>query len=271
MLSACRYAINSGSTADRVSATKDILYEGGGPNWSSRLKAFDGKIYMWGAGQAYGSWLFRVYEYFEYTDKIAGIGFVHIIYQPFTAEETLLCRAEAEVYLGQTDKALTDLGYWTASHMVDEPLTQDGINRFYKGEPSKNIYVSELHPMEMSPEWTYDGLSDDSKRLIDCILHFRRIETMFEGLRWFDIKRYGITVHHAYRDPHEDDVHHDYLRWDDPRRVLQIPQNVIEAGYPSNNRTKTMSNQSDGLKSVPVPVDATPADKDIDKIGDEKL
>lgn len=271
MLSACRYAINSGSTADRVSATKDILYEGGGPNWSSRLKAFDGKIYMWGAGQAYGSWLFRVYEYFEYTDKIAGIGFVHIIYQPFTAEETLLCRAEAEVYLGQTDKALTDLGYWTASHMVDEPLTQDGINRFYKGEPSKNIYVSELHPMEMSPEWTYDGLSDDSKRLIDCILHFRRIETMFEGLRWFDIKRYGITVHHAYRDPHEDDVHHDYLRWDDPRRVLQIPQNVIEAGYPSNNRTKTMSNQSDGLKSVPVPVDTTPADKDIDKIGDEKL
>ena len=269
MLSACRYAINSGSTAEKVDATKDILYEGGGPNWSGRLKAFDGKIYMWGAGQAYGSWLFRVYEYFEYTDKIAGIGYVHIIYQPFTAEETLLCRAEAEIYLGQTEKALADLGFWTSSHMVDEPLTQADINRFYRGEPSKNIYVSELHPTDMSPEWTYDGLSDDAKRLIDCVLHFRRIETMFEGLRWFDIKRYGITVHHAYRDPHEDDIHHDYLRWNDPRRVLQIPQNVIDAGYPSNNRATSMDSKDDGLQSVPVPVDNTPANKDLENAGDE--
>ena len=254
MLSACRYAINSGSTAEKVPATKDILYEGGGPNWSNRLKAFDGKIYMWGENKN-GSWLFRVYEYFEYTDKIAGIGYVHIIYQPFTAEETLLCRAEAEIYLGQTEKALADLGFWTASHMVDEPLTQADINRFYKGEPSRNIYISELHPTEMSPEWTYDGLPDDSKRLIDCVLHFRRIETMFEGLRWFDIKRYGIKVHHAYRDPKEDEVHHDYLEWNDPRRVLQIPQNVIDAGYPRNNRTEAMGHQGgDGMIGVPMPV-----------------
>ena len=141
--------------------------------------------------------------------------------------------------------------------MVDDPLTQDKINKFYKGESSKNDYVSELHPTDMSPEWTYDNLSDDSKRLIDCVLHFRRIETMFEGLRWFDIKRYGIKVHHAYRDPHEDEIHHDYLEWNDPRRVLQIPQNVINAGYPSNNRSQRMSSQDGdgGLKAVPVDYD----------------
>ena len=253
MLSACRYAINKGSAAENVDNTYDILYEGGGPNWDGRLKAFDGKIYRWGAGSEYGSWLFRVYEYFEYTDKIAGIGFVHIIYQPFTAEETLLCRAEAEVYLGQTDKAIADLGFWTSSHMVDKALTQEDINRWYKGGAEKNIYVSDLHPTEISPEFTYDGLSDDAKRVIDCVLHFRRIETMFEGLRWFDIKRYGITVHHAYRDPNEDDIHHDYLQWNDPRRVLQIPQNVIDAGYPFNNRTNSLgSGQGDEMKSVPV-------------------
>ena len=264
MLSACRYAINKGSKPENIDNTQDILYEGGGPNWNSRLKAFDGKIYRWGAGSEYGSWLFRVYEYFEYTDKIAGIGYVHIIYQPFTAEETLLCRAEAEVYLGQNDKALADLGFWTASHMVDEPLTQDGINNWYKGDHTKNIYVSDLHPSDMSPEWKYDDLSDNAKRLIDCILHFRRIETMFEGLRWFDIKRYGITVHHAYRDPHEDDIHHDYLRWNDPRRVLQIPQNVIEAGYPRNNRTQAMGGKGDdGMTAVPV--DNEPKDNNLEQ------
>ncbi|MBR1755378.1 MAG: RagB/SusD family nutrient uptake outer membrane protein [Bacteroidaceae bacterium] len=265
-LSACRYAINTGSSAEKVDATKDILYEGGGPNWNSRLKAFDGKIYIWGAGQSYGSWLFRIYEYFEYDDKIAGIGWIHIIYQPFTAEETLLCRAEAEVYLGQNDKALTDLGYWTSSHMVDESLTQANINRFYR-RTSKNIYVSELHPTEMSPEFKYDALSDDAKRLIDCVLHFRRIETMFEGLRWFDIKRYGITVHHAYRGPQEDDVHHDYLQWNDPRRVLQIPQNVIDAGYPSSNRTQSMGGQESGLQAVPAPA-AVPASNDNEDVNE---
>lgn len=271
MLAACRYAINSGSAAEKVEATKDILYEGGGPNWNSRLKAFDGKIFKWSAGEPYGSFLFRVAEYFEYIDKIAGIGYVHIIYQPFTAEETLLCRAEAEVYLGQNDKALTDLSFWTVSHMVDDPLTQNDINRFYK-HTAKNIYVSELHPTEMSPEWKYDALPDDGKRLIDCVLHFRRIETMFEGLRWFDIKRYGITVHHAYRGPKEDDIHHDYLQWNDPRRVLQIPLNVINAGYPSNNRTQAMGSQSGELKSVPVHAPAPEVkDKDDDNNEDVNL
>ena len=242
MLSACRYAINSGEKKENVVATKDILYEGGGPNWDGRLKAFDGKIYRWGAGSEYGSWLFRVYEYFEFTDKIAGIGYVHIIYQPFTAEETLLCRAEAEIYLGQMDKALADLESWTVSHMVDKPLTQAGINKKYDRESNNNIFVSELHPTDMSPEWTYDALSKDAKSMIDCVLHFRRIETMFEGLRWFDIKRYGITVHHAYRDPREDEIHHDYLLWNDPRRLVQIPYNAIDAGYPPTNRTLSDNN-----------------------------
>ena len=248
MLSACRFAINSGSKSDGVDATKDILYEGGGPNWSSRLKAFDGKIFRWGAGSEYGSWLFRVYEYFEYTNKIAGIGMVHILYQPFTAEETLLCRAEAEVYLGQTDKAIADLGLWTASHQVDEPLTQAGIKKKYNRDLDNNIFVSELHPTDMSPEWTYDALSDDAKSIIDCVLHFRRIETMFEGLRWFDIKRYGITVRHASRGPMEYLVHHDTLRWNDSRRVVQIPYNVVDAGYPSTERSLT-SNGDDNNNS----------------------
>jgi hypothetical protein len=108
----------------------------------------------------------------------------------------------------------------------------------------------------MSPEWTFDDLSDDEKRIIHCILHFRRIETMFEGLRWFDIKRYGITVHHAYRDPKEDAIHHDYLYWNDSRRVLQIPQNVIDAGYPSNNRSQRLSGDDDEFKSKPMLDDA---------------
>ena len=245
MLSACRYAINSGAkgtakivgtekdTTLTVPATKDLLYEGGGPNWSSRIPAFDGKIFRWASGSEYGSWLFRVYEYFEYTNKIAGIGYVHIIYQPFTAEETLLCRAEAKLYLGDSEGAIQDLEAWTASKMIDSPLTQAGINRKYAGTPASNIYVNDMHAKEMGFTKVLEG---DELNVLNCILHFRRIETMFEGLRWFDIKRYGITVTHVYRAPKDYYATCDVLTWDDPRRVVQIPYNAIDAGYPATDR-----------------------------------
>lgn len=35
------------------------------------------------------------------------------------------------------------------------------------------------------------------ENVIQCILHLRRIETMHEGLRWLDIKRYGIEIAHV--------------------------------------------------------------------------
>jgi len=256
MLSACRYAINSGANkvnvkmADtgkdsivNIPATKDLVYEGGGPNWSSRVPAFDGKIFRWSAGSEYGSWLFRVYEYFEYTNKIAGIGYVHIIYQPFTAEETLLCRAEAKLYLGDRDGAIQDLDAWTASKMIDTQLTQTNINRKYAGTPANNIYVNDMHPDKMSSE--FKVLTGDDLNVLNCILHFRRIETMFEGQRWFDIKRYGITVTHVYRAPKDYYATCDVLQWDDPRRVVQIPYNAIDAGYPSTDRAISSNDNGD--------------------------
>lgn len=240
MLSACRYAINDGTTfKDKatgkswtVPSTLKILISGGGPNWSGYLPAFDGHLFIFG-GQEYGVWLFRVYEYFEYTDKIAGIGFVHMLYQPFTADETLLCRAEAKLYKGDREGAIQDLGYWTTSHLATNDLTLSRIKSFYN-RSRDNIYVSNLHPAEMGFDKVLTG---DDLSVLDCILHFRRIETMFEGQRWFDIKRYGITVYHYYRGPQEDDIHTDSLTWNDPRRVLQLPNNVIEAGYPASRET----------------------------------
>lgn len=235
MLSACRFAINDGSNTYDVPSTTDILMDGGGPNWSGRLPAFDGKIFRWVAGQEYGTWVFNIYEYFEYTDKIAGIGYVHIVYHPLSAEETLLCRAEAELYLGQTDAAIQDMQYWTAAKGVDAALSLEDLTGFYDGTYEDNDYVGDLHPQDISSE--FPTLTADEMCVLHGILHFRRIETNYEGLRWFDIKRYGISVHHAVRGTQEYDVTHYYLTWDDPRRVLQIPNNVITAGYPSTDRT----------------------------------
>ena len=241
LVSKVRFSINTGTTFKdangkswHVPSTLDVTVWGSGPNWSGTLPAFSGMVYINSGGQQFGAWLFRLYEYFEYTDKIAGIGYVHQIYQPFTADETILCRAEAKLYLGDRDGAIRDLEAWTTSHLVTEALTLDKIKRKYRRDTANNDFVSELYPREMGFEKVLEG---DDLSVLDCILHFRRIETIHEGARWFDVKRYGIKVIHHYRDPHEDEIHTDSLTWDDPRRVLQIPDNVIQAGYPSNRET----------------------------------
>ena len=251
MLSAGRYAINTGNDTYDVPNTKNIIFDGGGPNWSGRLQAFSGKLYYWSSlGSEYGSFMFNIYEYFEYTDKIAGIGYVHIVYHPLTADETLLCRAEAKLYLGNQAGAITDLGYWTYAHEEDDELTLSGITTKYSGTADSNIWVNDINPSSMSSEFV--ELTGDDLAVLNCILHFRRIETIYEGQRWFDIKRYGINVHHAYRGATDDEVTEDDLLWNDGRRVLQIPNNVITAGYPSTDRsTGTVVSGSD-LESEPI-------------------
>ena len=64
---------------------------------------------------------------------------------------------------------------------------------------------------------------------MNCVLHFRRLETIHEGLRWFDIKRYGIEVRHKQGLKPEM-----ILKWNDPRRAIEIPPTVIEAGMAPN-------------------------------------
>ena len=192
MLVACRYATNG-------EPLKVVLWGGNGPVWKSCLPSMNGNVYIWGR-QEYGAWLFRAYEYFEYTDEEAGIGYVINKYTPFTAEETLLMRAEARFYLGWQDACLEDLNIWVKSKMVTNELTLDNIEAFYT--PDKSGLVNDVHIDEMG--WSQQDIQTaaQDKPLLDCLLHFRRIETIYDGLRWNDLKRYGINIQHEARQPY---------------------------------------------------------------------
>ena len=74
-------------------------------------------------------------------------------------------------------------------------------------------------------------MEGDQENIIQCILHLRRLETLYEGLRWQDIKRYGIEIAHN-REGMADDI----LKVDDPRRAIQLPADVIDAGLEANPR-----------------------------------
>ncbi len=205
----------------------------GGPCWGGRFPGYT----IWTAGQEYGS-LLAYFDYlFEYTDKVNGYGYIHGVTRAFTTNETLLCRAEAKAQLNDLNGAINDLRMWAQGYNVggtmdtlangDVNLTLKKIKAFYT--PGANVnFVPVLHTNDICPGWT---LSADQEAIVDCALHFRRLETIHTGLRWLDLKRYGIEIEHRQgTNPVQK------LIWNDDRRAIQLPQEVILAGMAPNPR-----------------------------------
>ena len=65
----------------------------------------------------------------------------------------------------------------------------------------------------------------------------RRIVTLHEGLRWPDIKRYGIVIYRR-SIANNNIVVTDEMPVNDARRAMQIPKSVVLAGMQPNPRTE---------------------------------
>lgn len=212
---------------------RDYTTSGSGPCWNGRFPGFS----VWSAGQEYGSLLAYFYYLFEYTDKVNGYGYIHGVTRAFTTNETLLCRAEAKAQLNDLDGAVHDLALWARGYNVQSlmdtlpdgsvNLTLPKIRKFYADGVNRN-WAPELNNSLICSSWT---LSADQVAVLRCVLHFRRLESIHTGLRWHDLKRYGIEFeHYQGTDPARKMV------WNDDRWAIQLPQEVIIAGMSANPR-----------------------------------
>jgi tetratricopeptide (TPR) repeat protein len=178
---------------------------------------------------------------FEYTDPVAGTGYYRTVYPALTTDECLLNRAEAYVMLGQYDKAAADLTMWlTNITTVTGSLTPEYITSFYNSKPYSYSDADRLLSTvkkHLHPGFAIDAEGSTQECMLQCVLGFRRIETMPMGIRWWDIKRYGIEIPrrtiNASGNPESIE---DWLTVDDPRRAAQIPQKVRDAGLTPNPR-----------------------------------
>jgi hypothetical protein len=177
----------------------------------------------------------KIGGYFQYTDKVQGIGFRRNVIVYFSADETLLCRAEAYALKGELDKATADINVWLTSHTVNKiQRTTAEIAKLYGDMAYMPLHITDdtqRTPKKVLNPRGFTVAEGDQENIIQCILHVRRVETVHEGLRWHDVKRYGIEIAHN-RDGMDDDV----LTVDDPRRAIQLPQDVINAGLAANPR-----------------------------------
>jgi hypothetical protein len=172
---------------------------------------------------------------FEFTDPVAGIGYIRTVYPALQTDEVLLCRAEAYIMKSDFGNAANDLALWVRQHTNSTVrLTQEIITEWYQNLP----YYTPFDPTpkkRLNPEFS---ITPEQENFLHCLLHIRRIETIFEGLRWFDIKRFGIVIYRRYLDANNIVTLRDSLTVDDPRRAIQLPQDVINAGLTPNPRNK---------------------------------
>jgi hypothetical protein len=101
--------------------------------------------------------------------------------------------------------------------------------------PDRPLPRKHLHP-----EWMNLTEGSDQECLLQTLLLIRRLEFLHEGMRWFDIKRYGITVYRREINAALNALTiTDTLEYRDPRQAIQLPFEVRGAGLKGNPRPAT--------------------------------
>lgn len=220
--------------------------------------AFSGFCYYRGDSEYGEFFVGNSGELFEYTDKIQGIGYAHMVRTEFTAEETLLCRAEARAFMGDLDGALADITIWdngmkkgiedqygfkeVTHNLVVQMYSNDKmLDDSYQFGIVKPIHIDEVCPTK--PEWQ---MTDANMPYIQCIQHLRRIHTVHNGMRWFDIKRLGLEIVHEYGRFGTKLT----LKTLDPRYAVQVPSEVLSAGMTPSYRIPKDSTNNAGKGDV---------------------
>lgn len=196
------------------------------------------------SGESNFALLMKLPREFEVINTTTGTGFLHTLNVDFTMDEALLNRAEAEIMLGQNDAACADMTIWMKNFFnTNVTLTPTSVQTYFKTVPYAYADAAKMIPSfkkHISPRFTIDVEGSVQESLLQCLLNFRRIETVHQGMRWMDIRRYNIEIPRRLIGANgRPSKNLDWLEKDDPRQVVQIPQSIREAGV-AGNPTKAL-------------------------------
>ena len=191
------------------------------------------------SGESNFALLMKLPREFEIRNTTTGSGYLRTLNVDFTMDEALLNRAEAEIMLGQNDAACADMTIWMKNFFnTNVTLTPTSVQTYFKTVPYAYADAAKMVPSfkkHISPRFTIDAEGSVQESLLQCMLNFRRIETVHQGLRWMDIRRYNIEIPRRLIGVNgRPSKNLDWLEKDDPRQVVQIPQSIRESGVAGN-------------------------------------
>ena len=162
--------------------------------------------------------------FFKRMDVNSDIGYYYAMTPKIVAEEALFNRMEANVMLKKYSEAEQDLDLYFEKRMTDfsdeNKVTEEKINA---------TYLNKSHAdSPLKPWYTLD---EKTRTYMNCVLDTRRREFYYNGLRWFDIRRFNLKVEHNVKDGTPV-----VLQENDARKVLQIPTSALQYGLTPNAR-----------------------------------
>ncbi|NDV83018.1 RagB/SusD family nutrient uptake outer membrane protein [Bacteroides sp. 51] len=213
-----------------ISETETI--QSNGP-WGDYLATFHLAPYVYKGTNLDKTLLPRLPYLFEYTDPVAGTGYSRTVHAALTADETLLNRAEAYILKKDYTNALKDMNLWVANTLkTGYVLTEADIVAWNE----RHGYYEPKNPTprkKLDPDFELDKTQEN---YVQCLLYLRRHETMHMGLRWFDMKRYGMEATRRVIASGEVSSLGSTLTKRDNRYAIQIPADVVDAGITPNPR-----------------------------------
>lgn len=244
---------------------QDVLTVHSSPLWSGYIcspHVIVGGGLLSSSYRDYGFISAKIGEQFQYTDKIAGIGYAHMIVRAFTVTQLLLERAEAYAMTGQYALAESDLmAFW--NNMIDNysekqkinyvdknyihRLTPELLQQIYSPESTRHLEYNYYDNWDFTQKYVSPSfiVKPEAVAYMNCVNDFRRMLTAFEGLRFFDLKRWGMEWSHVV-GLHSEVL---YMSGNDPRRALEPAWETIAAGLESSRGETVAPNSGESSQA----------------------
>lgn len=173
----------------------------------------------------------EINETFEYVDEEVGIGYSHHIMRRFETQELLLERAEAYLMSGNPQAAKQDLMDWW--NLQYDSFTEEDKSQYPMNNMTEDVFDNYFakESQNFTPtDWSFTAnisadyvIPTEAWPVMNCLEVFRRYETVGSGLRFFDLKRWGMEYSH-FVGPENTEIK---LAWNDERRAVQLPWDAL--------------------------------------------
>ena len=114
--------------------------------------------------------------------------------------------------------------------MTNKEFADRGYYNPASGSVNTNCYRNWDFTQRMSSDFVVPA---EAVPYMNCVNDFRRYETAFDGLRFFDVKRWGIDYSHTY-SVYKEIYNSNY---DDAVRAIEVPWEAISGGMDSSRPT----------------------------------
>jgi hypothetical protein len=179
-----------------------------------------GKIALWYGVSYPNRFIPKYHQYFRYSNINSSEGNPFVMYVVFSPEEALFNLAEACVMTNHFTGAVNTLNSYYSKRLENYDSKNDTVTEKSLLDRYKNNTV------KLTPAYS---VTEKQHSFLQCLTALRNAEFMYEGLRWFDIKRMHIQIEHKVYNK-ETLV----LAPNDPRRVFELPGAVLSDGITGN-------------------------------------